>query len=242
MKMSCQIRFLQDTFLMRRVNDTAFLVFAASEVTISITCHLNTQLLKVTSMNIVDISPGCTAFANGFTFLSAIQPVSQTQHVVSIFPTEFLASLNLTAVLSNNTISGYESVDIRSLERRSKELKNIKAWDIEGHSHLTVWIIFIAIIVFLVVALVVIVVYRKKIARLIMSSQNEGMIRWSRTPTMHVAEDSYQDQIQELRSMILRMTEAKETENREEENEADEDVASPVISDSTSNHSLISLH
>ena len=75
-----------------------------------------------------------------------------------------------------------------------------------------------------------------------MSSQSEGMVRWSRTPAIHVVEDSYQDQIQELRSMILRMAEAKETENREAENEADEDVASPVISDSTSNHSLISLH
>ena len=42
--------------------------------------------------------------------------------------------------------------------------------------------------------------------------------------------------------MILRMNEAKETENREEANEAEEDVASPVISDSASNHSLISLH
>ena len=59
---------------------------------------------------------------------------------------------------------------------------------------------------------------------------------------MHVAEDSYQDQIQELRSMILRMAEAKEAENREEGNETEEDVASPVISDNTSNHSLISLH
>ena len=88
-------------------------------------------------MYIVDISPGCTAFANGFTFLSAIQPVSQAQHVVSVFPTEFLSSLNLTEVLDNSTMNGYESVDIRSLERRSKELKNIKAWDIEEHSHLS---------------------------------------------------------------------------------------------------------
>ena len=60
MKMSCQIRFLQDKFLMRRVNDAAFLVFATSEVTISITCHLDTRLLKASNMNIVNISPGCT--------------------------------------------------------------------------------------------------------------------------------------------------------------------------------------
>ena len=76
-------------------------------------------------------------------------------------------------------MNGYESVDIRSLERRSKELKNIKAWDIHGHSHLTVWIIIIAIITFLLVTLLVIVIYRKKFAKLIMSSQSEGMVRLS---------------------------------------------------------------
>ena len=68
------------------------------------------------------------------------------------------------------------------------------------------------------------------------------MVRWSRTPAIHVAEESYQDQIQELRNMILRMAAAKEAENKEEENEVTEDVASPVVLDSTSNHSLISLH
>ena len=120
MEMSCQIRFLQDQFIMRRVNDTAFLVYASSEVVISITCKLNTQLLKVNNMLIVDINPGCTAFANGFTFLSAIQPVSRIQHVVSVFPSEFLMNLNLTEDLVNSTLDGYESVDIRSLEKRSK--------------------------------------------------------------------------------------------------------------------------
>ena len=124
MEMSCQIRFLQDKFLMRRVNDTAFLVFATSEVVISITCHLDTQLLKVNNMFIVDIAPGCMAFANGYTFLSAIQPVSQTQHVVSVFSTEFLTHLNLSEVLVKSTIDKYESVDIRSLERRSKKNSN----------------------------------------------------------------------------------------------------------------------
>ena len=41
--------------------------------------------------------------------------------------------------------------------------------------------------------------------------------------------------------MILRMTSEKEAENTEEK-EVTEDVASPIVSDSTSNHSLISLH
>ena len=172
---------------MRRVNDTAFLVYATSEVVISITCHSDTQLLKVNNMFIVDIAPGCTAFANGFTFLSAIQPVSQTQHVVSVFPAEFLTNLNLTEVLANNTVDGYESVDIHSLERRSKELKSIQAWDVSGHSHLIVWIIIVAIVSILMVLLLVVVVYRKRLARFIMSSQSEEMVRWSRTPAIHVS-------------------------------------------------------
>ena len=65
------------------------------------------------------------------------------------------------------------------------------------------------------------------------------MVRWSRTPAIHVAEDNYHDQIQELRSMILRMATEKEAENKEEENEVAEDVASPIVSDNTSNHSCL---
>ena len=68
------------------------------------------------------------------------------------------------------------------------------------------------------------------------------MVRWSRTPAIHVTEDSYQDQIQELRGMILKMASVMEANKKEEENEVTEDVPSPGNLDSTSNHSLITLH
>ena len=139
-------------------------------------------------------------------------------------------------------MDGYESVEIRSLERHSTELKNIKAWDISEHSHLTVWIIIIVIISIMVVLLLVVVIYRKRLARFIMSSQSEGMVRWSRTPAIHVSEDSYQDQIQELRGMILKMATVIEANKKEDKNEVSKDVASPSKLDSASNHSLISLH
>ena len=68
------------------------------------------------------------------------------------------------------------------------------------------------------------------------------MMRWSRTPAIHVTENSYQEQIQELRSMTLKMAAAMEANKKEEDNEVTEDVASPSNLDSTSNHSLISLY
>ena len=74
-----------------------------------------------------------------------------------------------------------------------------------------------------------------------MSSQREGMVHWSRTPAIHVAEDSYQDQIQELRSMILKMASAINTNKKDESNEVPEDVVNPEDLD-ISNHSLISLY
>ena len=45
MENSCQIEFLQDTFLMRRVNDTALLVFSKEETVILVTYNLDIELL-----------------------------------------------------------------------------------------------------------------------------------------------------------------------------------------------------
>ena len=64
MENSGQILFLQDPFLMKRVNDTAFLVFSKEDAIISVTCKLDTELLKMNRMMTVDINLGCTAFAN----------------------------------------------------------------------------------------------------------------------------------------------------------------------------------
>ena len=119
MEKSCSIRFLGDAFMMRRINDTAFLVFARQSTSVSVTCKMDTVLLDVSGMKTVNIKPGCTAFAGGFTFLSAIQPVSRVQHVVSIFPDSFLQHVNLSSSLINDTLGQYESVDLRALEKLS---------------------------------------------------------------------------------------------------------------------------
>ena len=134
MENSCSIRFLSDAFMMRRINDTAFLVFARRSTSVSVTCKMDTVLLDVLGMKTVNIKPGCTAFAGGFTFLSAIQPVSRVQHVVSIFPDNFLQHVNLSSSLINDTLGQYESVDLRALEKGGEELKNLQAWVVKSHS------------------------------------------------------------------------------------------------------------
>ena len=75
-----------------------------------------------------------------------------------------------------------------------------------------------------------------------MSSQREGMVHWSRTPAINVAEDTYQDQIQELRGLILKMASSIDTDKKVESSEVPEDVVNPEDLDNISNHSLISLH
>ena len=98
--------------MMRRINDTAFLVFAWESTSVSVTCKMDTVLLDVSGMNTVHVKPGCTAFAGIFTFLSANQPVFRVQHVVSICPSNFLQKVNLSRALINDTLGHYEVVDL----------------------------------------------------------------------------------------------------------------------------------
>ena len=104
MEKSCLIKFLSDAFVMKRINDSAFLVFSREQSSVSVTCQLDTVLVNVEGMKTVNVKPGCTAFAGGYTFRSAIQPVTRVQHVVSVFPERFLAHLNLSTALINDTL------------------------------------------------------------------------------------------------------------------------------------------
>ena len=47
MERSCLIKFLSDAFMMKRVNDTAFLVFSREQSSVSVTCRLDTVLVNV---------------------------------------------------------------------------------------------------------------------------------------------------------------------------------------------------
>jgi len=160
MERACSIRFLSDSFMMRRINDTAFLVFARESTSVSVTCKMNTVLLDIYGMKTVNIRPGCTAFAGGFTFLSAIQPVSRVQHVVSVFPSNFLQHVNLSSSLINDTLDQYESVDLRALKKGGDELKNLQAWVVKSHSLVWMWVILTGVIIFIGSIVVVCCVYR----------------------------------------------------------------------------------
>ena len=68
------------------------------------------------------------------------------------------------------------------------------------------------------------------------------MVRWPRTPTIHVAEDNYQDQIQELRGMILKLASSVDVDKKVTSDEDQEDVVDQEDLDDISNKSLIYLH
>ena len=134
---------------MKRINDTAFLVFSRDQSSVSVTCQLDTVLVDVKGMKTVNVKPGCTAFAGGYTFRSAIQPVTRVQHVVSVFPERFLSHLNLSTALINDTLGQYESLDLRALEQGGQKLKNLKAWVIKSQSLVWMWVILAAVLILL---------------------------------------------------------------------------------------------
>ena len=212
MEKSCLIKFLSDAFVMKRINDTAFLVFSRDQSSLSVTCQLDTVLVDVKGMKTVNVKPGCTAFAGGYTFRSAIQPVTRVQHVVSVFPERFLAHLNLSTALINDTLGQYESVDLRALEQGGQKLKNLKAWVIKSQSLVWMWVILAAVLIFIVAIIIVCCVYRKELVRLWRAchSVHENSAHWRRRRAESKSQENYQDQIQELRKMILDMNKQRE--------------------------------
>ena len=78
----------------------------------------------------------------------------------------------------------------------------------------------------------------ESLTKLTLASQTEGSMHWSRSPELRVADmdNSYQDQIQELRGLVLRMASSfEESKKNEKERKNTED-------DEISNKSLITLH
>ena len=105
-----------------------------------------------------------------------------------------------------------------------------------------IWLLMIGMLSVMTIVLLVLIVYRKRLAKYIVSSQQEGMVHWSRSPTIHVTEDNYQDQIQELRGMILKMASSIDTDKKVASSEDQEVVVHQEDLDNISNKSLISLH
>ena len=191
--------------MMKRINDTAFLVFSREQSLVSVTCQLDTVLVNVQGMKSMNVKPGCTAFAGGFTFRSAIQPVSRVQHVVSVFPKHFLVNVNLSATLINETLGQYESVDLRALKQGGEKLKNLQAWVVKSQSLVWMWIILAAVLIFIAGVVVVCCVYRKELVRLWRAchSVHENSAHWRRRRSDSRSQENLHDQIKELRKMIL---------------------------------------
>ena len=131
------------------------------------------------------------------------------------FPEHFLAHLNLSTALINDTLGQYESVDLRALEKGGEKLKNLKAWVIKSQSLVWMWVILAAVLIFIMAVVIVCCGYRKKLVRLWRAchSVHENSAHWRRRRSESKSQDNFQDQIQELRKMILDMNKQHEQED-----------------------------
>ena len=94
MERACQVEFLKSDFMVTRVNDTAFQMFSRGLRSVSVTCDGVTERARLEGMKIVDVEPGCIAFVEGRTFLSALKPSATVDSIVTAFPEEFLVNWN----------------------------------------------------------------------------------------------------------------------------------------------------
>ena len=104
MEQACQVQFLRSEFMVTRVNDTAFQMYSKGLRSVSVTCGGVTERACLTGMKIVDINPGCTAFVEGRTFLSALKPSASVDSIVTAFPEEFLKTWNFSAATNSREL------------------------------------------------------------------------------------------------------------------------------------------
>ena len=98
------------------------------------------------------------------------------------------------------------------------ELKNLQAWVVKSHSLVWMWVILTGVIIFIGSIVVVCCVYRKELVRLWRAchSVHENSAHWRRRPTEQ--QNNYQDQIQELRELILSQNKREENDRVSERN------------------------
>ena len=108
-----------------------------------------------------------------------------------------------------------ELVDLRALEQGGEKLKNLKAWVIKSQSLVWMWVILEAVLIFIMAVVIVCCVYRKELVRLWRAchSVHENSAHWRRRRSESKSQDNFQDQIQELRKMILDMNKQHEQED-----------------------------
>ena len=96
-------------------------------------------------------------------------------------------------------------MDLRALEQVGEKLRNLQAWVIKSQSLVWMWIILAAVLLFIAGVVVICCIYRKELIRLWRAchSVHENSAHWRCRRSDSKSQDNFQDQIQELRKMIL---------------------------------------
>ena len=96
-------------------------------------------------------------------------------------------------------------MDLRALEQGGEKFRNLRAWVIKSQSLVWMWVILAAVLIFIAGVVIVCCVYRKELVHLWRAchSVHENSAHWRRRRSDSRSQDNFQDQIQELRKMIL---------------------------------------
>jgi len=151
---------------MHRINDTAFLLYSPEEVAVSVTCRSQTEILKLSGLKSVNLLGGCRATVAGYTFLAALHPVFEVEHLVTVFPSDFFPEgLMVPEFVQtiNDSLQSFDAIDLRTLKKQGEELRALKPWEKDSSSLTWFWVIFIGLAVIVVLFIVVCLIYRDKI-------------------------------------------------------------------------------
>ena len=229
MKAICEVRFLRQAFRMNRINDTAFQIYSSDRVTVSVTCEGDTQVLRSEGLRIISVKRGCIAFVEGATFLSALRPVVEVQHVVTLFPEDFLMGENYTIKEVQESLDGFDFVDLKALQGGKKVLEGYTPWSVHGYTSWWVYAVGVASVVLLLLFLAACVYYRRRLFILWkLTHKSEGAVAWhkSRAPQLIVGEE-----INSLRSEI-RGLKAELGKEQSVNSDVDEDLSEEGTLDS----------
>ena len=208
--------------MVTRVNDTAFQMYSKGLRSVSVTCGVVTERARLEGMKIVDINPGCTAFVEGRTFLSALKPSAVVDSIVTAFPEEFLTTWNFSKAMMDQGLESFESVSLKELSEGAKTLQGFQPWSLEGHGLVGVWIVLIIVSTALVVGVIALCVWRKRIAMLWSltgSSNREGAVSWNRRSSKQV---ELHEDLDQLRVLIRNLQQAPGNQGVDEEALLDE--------------------
>ena len=195
----------------------------------SVTCKGDTQVLRSENLRIINVKRGCTAFVEGATFLSALRPVVEVQHVDTLFPEDFLVGENYTIEEVQDSLDGFDFVDLKALQGGKKVLESYTPWQVHGYTSWWIYAVGVVFVAILLLFLAACVYYRRRLFILWkLTHKSEGAVVWhkSRAPQLIVGEE-----INSLRSEIKSLKE--ELEKAQSVNsDVDEDLSEEGTLDS----------